>query len=68
MFRSFNISTVEFSDKIIADEWGKKEFQMGAAKVDSILASPFEEVLFLDPDNFVLCDPTYLFDTKIFKK
>ncbi|KAI9338082.1 alpha-mannosyltransferase, partial [Zopfochytrium polystomum] len=37
-------------------------------KVDSILASPFEQVLFLDPDNFVLRDPTFLFETKTFKK
>jgi hypothetical protein len=68
MFRSFNISTVDYSDNIIGDEWGAEEYRLGASKVDSILASSFEEVLFLDPDNFVLQDPTYLFDTKIFEK
>lgn len=68
VLRSFNISTREFSDHIKGNNWNREEFRLGAAKVDSILASPFEEVLFLDPDNFVLQDPTYLFETNIFKR
>ncbi|KAI9330238.1 alpha-mannosyltransferase, partial [Zopfochytrium polystomum] len=36
-------------------------------KLESILSSPFEQVLFLDPDNYVVKDPTFLFETKVFK-
>ncbi|KAJ1562881.1 ccr4 associated factor, partial [Cladochytrium tenue] len=66
--RSFNISTHDFTDAIKNNDWGKEEFRLGGPKIDAILATPFEEVLFLDPDNYVLKDPTYLFDTRVFKK
>lgn len=32
-------------------------------KLFATLHSPFEQVLFLDADNGVVCDPTYLFDS-----
>ncbi|KAJ1567780.1 hypothetical protein HK405_004784, partial [Cladochytrium tenue] len=66
--RSFNISTRDFTDAIKDNDWGKEEFRLGGPKVDAILATPFEQVLFLDPDNYVLKDPTYLFDTRVFNK
>ncbi|KAJ1560831.1 hypothetical protein HK405_005810 [Cladochytrium tenue] len=65
---SFNISAVDFSDAVRGNDWSKEDVRLGAAKVDSILASPFEQVLFLDPDNYVLRDPTFLFDTKMFQR
>ncbi|KAI9337053.1 mannosyltransferase putative-domain-containing protein [Zopfochytrium polystomum] len=66
--RKFNITARDFTSAIADNDWGPEEFRLGGPKVDSILASPFEQVLFLDPDNYVLRDPTYLFDTKVFKK
>ena len=59
---------MEFSRYVKGNTWNREEMRLGAAKVDAIMASPFEEVLFLDPDNFVLKDPTYLFDTSMFKR
>jgi len=47
---------------------GTKDLGGWQAKPYSILASPFDEVLFLDADNFVLKDPAPLFDHKIFKE
>lgn len=35
-------------------------------KADAIIASSFEEVLYLDSDNIPLRDPTYLFDTELY--
>ncbi|KAI9340168.1 mannosyltransferase putative-domain-containing protein, partial [Zopfochytrium polystomum] len=49
-------------------DWRPEEWRLGAAKVFAILASSFEEVLFLDPDNFVIRDPTYLFETRTYRK
>lgn len=66
--RAFNISTVDISRYVKGNTWDREEMRLGAAKVDAIMASPFEEVLFLDPDNFVLKDPTYLFDTSRFNR
>ncbi|KAI9318342.1 mannosyltransferase putative-domain-containing protein [Zopfochytrium polystomum] len=65
--RRFNITTSDFSAAVEGNDWGKEEQRLGGAKVDAILASPFEQVLFLDPDNFVMKDPSYLFDTNTFK-
>ncbi|KAI9361184.1 mannosyltransferase putative-domain-containing protein [Zopfochytrium polystomum] len=67
---SFNITTVDFAPlmKGFSEGWGREEWRLGAAKVFSILASSFEEVLFLDPDNYVLRDPTYLFETQTYRK
>ncbi|KAJ1566862.1 hypothetical protein HK405_008118, partial [Cladochytrium tenue] len=68
--RHFNITTVNFGPLIeeYSGAWGREEWRLGAAKVFSILASSFEEVLFLDPDNYVLRDPTYLFETRMYRK
>lgn len=41
-----------------------KNFQI---KADAIVQSSFEEVLYLDSDNIPLRDPTYLFDTTLYK-
>lgn len=35
-------------------------------KADAIIASSFEEVLYLDSDNIPLRDPTYLFDAELY--
>ncbi|KAF8313764.1 hypothetical protein DL93DRAFT_1116928 [Clavulina sp. PMI_390] len=40
-----------------------KNFQI---KADAIIASSFEEVLYLDSDNIPLRDPTYLFDSELY--
>jgi hypothetical protein len=37
-------------------------------KLYATLLSPFAQVLFLDADNGVVCDPTYLFDSPEFSK
>jgi len=37
-------------------------------KLYATLHSPFAEVLFLDADNGVICDPTYLFDCEEYKR
>jgi hypothetical protein len=37
-------------------------------KLFATLHSPFAEVLFLDADNGVVCDPTYLFETPEYKQ
>jgi Mannosyltransferase putative len=37
-------------------------------KLYATLHSPFAQVLFLDADNGVVCDPTYLFDTPEYKQ
>ncbi len=37
-------------------------------KLYATLHAPFEQVLFLDADNGVVCDPSYLFDTPEFKQ
>ncbi|KAI9337620.1 mannosyltransferase putative-domain-containing protein, partial [Zopfochytrium polystomum] len=66
--RKFNISTRDFSDAIKDYDWDAGEYRLGGPKIDSILASPFEQVLFLDPDNYVVKDPTYLFETRTFQK
>ncbi|KAI9366178.1 mannosyltransferase putative-domain-containing protein [Zopfochytrium polystomum] len=66
--RSFNISTVDISRELKKYSWGDREMSLGGPKVDSIIASPFEQVLFLDPDVMPLRDPTYLFDSNRFKK
>lgn len=63
--KSFNIQTREFlpPEEMKNIQWGSSEFKLGAPKVDSILSSSFEEVLFLDPDVMVVRDPTFLFDS-----
>ncbi|MFN5915272.1 MAG: hypothetical protein ACK48K_00730 [Planctomycetota bacterium] len=37
-------------------------------KLYATLHSPFAQVLFLDADNGVVCDPTYLFDCEEYKR
>lgn len=68
--RSFNITPVDMSPFLVDynHKWSKGEWRLGCGKVFSILASSFEEVLFMDPDNFALQDPTFLFDTKMYRK
>ncbi|KAJ1562879.1 hypothetical protein HK405_006609, partial [Cladochytrium tenue] len=66
--KAHNISVRDFSDSIKDYDWSEREMSLGGPKVDSILASPFEQVLFLDPDIHVLKNPEYLFETAMFKK
>ncbi|KAI9347400.1 mannosyltransferase putative-domain-containing protein [Zopfochytrium polystomum] len=67
--RSFNITPRNFLSKRISSyEWTPSELRFGASKVDAIITSPFEEVMYLDADVFVLRDPSYLFETNAFRK
>ena len=38
------------------------------SKVYAIIRAPFEEVLYLDADNLPLADPTFLFDTAVYRE
>ncbi|KAJ3076596.1 hypothetical protein HDU98_002116 [Podochytrium sp. JEL0797] len=49
-------------------DWSREDLRLGAPKPFAILSSPFDEILFLDPDVMPLRDPTFLFDTKTFKQ
>jgi hypothetical protein len=66
--RSFGITTKNITERVQGYDWNGLIRGLGLSKVEAILASPFEEVLLLDPDNYVLRDPTYLFETKMFKQ
>ncbi|PST83902.1 hypothetical protein C7T94_03915 [Pedobacter yulinensis] len=46
----------------------EKNFNSVALKPLAIIESSFEEVLYLDADNLVLRDPTYLFTTEPYKQ
>ncbi|KAJ3228884.1 hypothetical protein HDU81_005814 [Chytriomyces hyalinus] len=48
--------------------WSNWHLELGAAKPTSILTSPFDRVLFLDPDVLVLRDPASLFESAEFRK
>ncbi|KAJ3005906.1 UNVERIFIED_CONTAM: hypothetical protein HDU68_004355 [Siphonaria sp. JEL0065] len=66
--RAHNITPRDFlTPEIRTYNWQKEQLRLGAAKVDAILSSPFQQVLFLDPDVMPLRDPTHLFDTTAFK-
>ncbi|KAJ1564110.1 hypothetical protein HK405_015804, partial [Cladochytrium tenue] len=66
--RSKNISIVDINDRVKDFDWGSQEWQWGAAKISAIMYSTFEEVLFMDPDNLALRDPTFLFESNRYKK
>ncbi|TPX51977.1 hypothetical protein CcCBS67573_g09974 [Chytriomyces confervae] len=56
-----NISSRNFLTPELSNlKWSFRSIRLGAAKVASILSSPFEKVLFLDPDVMPLQDPTFL--------
>ncbi|KAI8820354.1 hypothetical protein BJ741DRAFT_715760 [Chytriomyces cf. hyalinus JEL632] len=60
-----NISSRNFLTPELSNlKWSSRSIRLGAAKVASILSSPFEKVLFLDPDVMPLQDPTFLFATQ----
>ncbi|TPX60619.1 hypothetical protein CcCBS67573_g08986 [Chytriomyces confervae] len=64
-----NISSRNFLTPELSNlKWSSRSIRLGAAKVASILSSPFEKVLFLDPDVMPLQDPTFLFTTHTFNK
>ncbi|KAJ1567866.1 hypothetical protein HK405_004479, partial [Cladochytrium tenue] len=42
--------------------------RLGASKVFALLASSFEQILFLDQDNSPIVDPTFLFETNAFAR
>ncbi|KAJ3352374.1 hypothetical protein HDU83_008139 [Entophlyctis luteolus] len=67
--RSHNITPINFYTTGIASfNWGKEELRLGAPKPFAVLASSFDELLFIDPDIYTLRDPTYLFETAIFRR
>ncbi|KAI8845070.1 mannosyltransferase putative-domain-containing protein [Chytriomyces cf. hyalinus JEL632] len=69
LLRASNITPRNFlSPAIKSSNWDIGLLKLGAAKVSAILSSPFEKVLFLDPDVMLLRDPTYLFSTPQFKR
>ncbi|KAI8842024.1 mannosyltransferase putative-domain-containing protein [Chytriomyces cf. hyalinus JEL632] len=49
-------------------QWSNWHLELGAAKPTSILTSPFDRVLFLDPDVLVVRDPASLFQSVEFRK
>ncbi len=59
--QSLGVTCCNFLDHIIV----KKKFQF---KVAACYLSNFDQILFLDADNNVLCDPSYLFDMKEYKQ
>ena len=65
---SYNITTIDISSRINHNDWSGLTARSGSAKVDAILSSSFEQVLFLDPDNYVLRNPEFLFNTKTFRR
>ncbi|KAI9347357.1 mannosyltransferase putative-domain-containing protein [Obelidium mucronatum] len=65
--RNHNITPRDFlTTEIKSYNWDKEQLRLGAPKIDAILSSPFEQLLYLDPDVMPLRDPTYLFETKQF--
>ncbi|KAI9209357.1 mannosyltransferase putative-domain-containing protein [Polychytrium aggregatum] len=66
--RTVNVTALDMSDpshvafpiQAISSLRSKK---LGSGKLPSIVGSSFEEVLYLDPDNFPVRDPSYLFDS-----
>ncbi|KAJ3064916.1 hypothetical protein HDU99_004324, partial [Rhizoclosmatium hyalinum] len=68
LLRMHNITPRDYySDEVRKWNWDKSLLALGAAKPYAIFTSPFDRVLFLDPDVMALRDPTYLFDTNAFK-
>ncbi|KAJ3026118.1 UNVERIFIED_CONTAM: hypothetical protein HDU68_006166 [Siphonaria sp. JEL0065] len=66
--RAHNITPRDFlTPEIESYNWKIDQLRIGAPKVDAILSSPFQQVLFLDPDVMPLRDPTYLFESTTFK-
>ncbi|KAJ3279071.1 hypothetical protein HDU76_009649, partial [Blyttiomyces sp. JEL0837] len=65
--KSMGITPVNLTPYVQAENWEGKHKSLGASKVFAILHSSFEEVLFLDPDNIPVRDPTELFDSPEFK-
>ncbi|KAJ3232166.1 ATP binding domain 4 [Chytriomyces hyalinus] len=64
-----NITARDYwTPQIESYKWSKNSLRLGAPKVDAILSSPFQQLLFLDPDVMPLRDPTFLFDTNQFRK
>ncbi|KAJ3402056.1 ATP binding domain 4 [Chytriomyces hyalinus] len=64
-----NITARDYwTPEIESFKWSKNSLRLGAPKVDAILSSPFQQLLFLDPDVMPLRDPTYLFETNQFRK
>ncbi|KAJ1552061.1 hypothetical protein HK405_012835, partial [Cladochytrium tenue] len=69
VLRSANISHRNFfSERIESYQWTRRELKLGAAKLDAIVTSPFERVLYLDTDVILLRDPSFLFQTNAFRK
>ncbi|KAJ3070025.1 hypothetical protein HDU98_006932 [Podochytrium sp. JEL0797] len=66
--RNYNVTPRDFlTTEIESYDWGKEQLRLGAPKVDAILSSPFEQLIFLDPDVMALRDPSFLFETKTFQ-
>ncbi|KAI5301215.1 hypothetical protein KEM55_000429 [Ascosphaera atra] len=63
---TMNASCINLSDILKASPLrdGLQKYQF---KIFSILFSSFEEVLFLDADNFPLRDPVQLFESKVYR-
>ncbi|KAJ1541772.1 hypothetical protein HK405_010437, partial [Cladochytrium tenue] len=66
--RSSNVTLVNMAERVKHFNVGLQEWVWGAAKISAILYSSFEQVLFLDPDNLVVRDPTFLFETRRFRE
>ncbi|KAJ3404567.1 hypothetical protein CcCBS67573_g00867 [Chytriomyces confervae] len=69
ILRSNNITTRNyFTPEIDSYNWNSEHLRLGVLKPLAVITSPFQEILFLDPDMIPLRDPTFLFSTPQFKE
>ncbi|KAI9347766.1 mannosyltransferase putative-domain-containing protein [Zopfochytrium polystomum] len=66
--RAYNVTPFDISATVSRYGWTSDELGMGGPKLDAILAAPYEQVLFLDPDVMPLRDPSFLFDSHAFAR
>ncbi|KAJ1547189.1 hypothetical protein HK405_006483 [Cladochytrium tenue] len=66
--RAYNVTPVDISATVAKLDWGWRETALGAAKVYAMMAAPYEQVVFLDPDVMVLQDPNVFFESPEFRR
>ncbi|KAJ3319061.1 hypothetical protein HDU76_000662 [Blyttiomyces sp. JEL0837] len=67
MVKMFGVTPRNITPFVETHEWEEDHKRLGASKSFAITHSSFEQVLFMDTDNYPVIDPTYLFDTPEFK-
>ncbi|KAJ1565623.1 hypothetical protein HK405_011947, partial [Cladochytrium tenue] len=66
--REVGVRPIDIAPYVRRQRWTKSHVRFGVAKPHSILASTFEEALFLDPDVYALRDPTFLFQSAAYRR